>query len=192
MSKESEIVENYLKEIRSTKKINDEELKVRKERKKKKDKKLDEIYGEIKNKHMEEFERLGIFDLFRNIAESKIIIQGNDYKWMGAIEKATYTFDRHVKKISLLFDKHKGGRHDESELGHRINISLPFKNGINIHGFEDGERIIRERIEFAGKNNEEIKAEIALTTARFIGELQGYSSLVSKRTSLDKVEHSQP
>lgn len=120
------------------------------------------------------FEEYGISEMFRTIIEKKSVIQDDSLKYYAGIEQAKYEYDRHYKKCTLVFDKNS----------HKITISLPFKNGLNIHGFEDGQRIVRNRIDFADKNNEQVRQEIAVTVFEQIATLQGYKA---DRVNFDQI-----
>lgn len=175
MSKELEIIKEYLGNIRQSS-PDFELIKTRREKIDLKNFGIEDRNRRIEIENIEKFNELGITTLFREISEEKLVIQDDSLKRISGITKAEYKMGRHYKKISLLFDNYKGNEFSQFEFGNRITISLPFNNGINIHGFSFGERIARERINFENKNRDEIKEEIALSVAKFIVELQGYSS----------------
>lgn len=186
MSKEIEIIKEYLNQVRQ-KSPDFELIKIRREKVDQENFGIEKRNRKIEEENINKFNELGIINLFREISDEKLVIQDDSLKKLSGITKAEYKFGRHFKKISLLFDNYKGSEISRSEFGNRITVSLPFNNGINIHGFNCGERITRERIEFEGKNNEEIKAKIALTTAKFIAELQGYTQLPPERVFFDQI-----
>ena len=174
MGIESERIVQYIKDIRQSQEVDILEMVRRRENKKNKDRIKEEIHGETRNRNLKEFQKLGITQLLQEIIDSNIIFQDDSLKERFGIDKASYNFDRDVKKIHLFFDGHKGNRHLESEFGHRVTLSVPFHEGINIHGYEDGEEIIRKRVDFGYKTNEEIRTEISATITEQIVTLQGY------------------
>jgi hypothetical protein len=185
MNKELEIVRDYLNKIRQENSPDLDLIENRRKNMRLKNFDREEQVRKIESENIEKFNELGIIDLFRGIAEEKLVIQDDSLKRLSGITKAEFKMGRHFKKISLLFDNYRGNQLSPFELGNRITISLPFNNGINIHGFSFGEKIFRERLSFENKNLPQIKEEIALNVARFIGGLQAYSKNDEKRENLN-------